>query len=540
MTGGKFGEVGVKYRSIAIFASVLMLTPWVPAGAAPTDDRGVMLRGLAVQAGRVLGAASACTSISRPRIAAIAGKITDVIRSSAPSADEGTAIVALFNDSESEGARSVSGRQTDCTLAERQLADLEGASASSAQGASPAQTAPSTQTASITTIMPQAVPASGRTFGGGVRGVSANEIRFGIAAPFSGPAKDLGLQMRTGIEAAFRAANEAGGVHGRLLRLISVDDGYEPTRTGEAMKQLYDKEQVFGVIGNVGTPTAVVSVPFALDRQMLFFSPFTGAGILRRDPPDRYVFNVRASYAEETDAVVRYLVKIRRIKPDQIAVFAQQDAYGDAGFAGVAKAMRALRGGDGGYILRLSHTRNSIDVDGAIAQLKAHKTPIKAIVTVSTYRTVAKFIEKTREAYPGMIYTNVSFVGSTSLRDELMLLGPKYTAGVIITQVVPAVDGRSTYALQYRSALAKYFGSEPPDYVSLEGYTDAQILIEALKRAGPDLTTEKLVDTLEAMQGFDLGLGTAISFGKSEHQGSHKVWGTQLDENGKFEAIELQ
>jgi ABC-type branched-subunit amino acid transport system substrate-binding protein len=496
-----------------------------------------MLRGLAVQAGRVLGAASACASIARPRIAAIASKITEVIRSSAPSADEGATIIVLFNDSESEGARLVGGRQTDCALAERQLADLEGASASSVQNASSAQIAPPAQTASI---VPQAAPAIGRTFGSGVRGVSANEIRFGIAAPFSGPAKDLGLQMRTGIEAAFRAANEAGGVHGRLLRLVSVDDGYEPSRTGEAMKHLYDREQVFGVIGNVGTPTAVVSVPFALDRQMLFFAPFTGAGILRRDPPDRYVFNVRASYAEETDAVVRYLVKLRRIKPDQIAVFAQQDAYGDAGFAGVAKAMRALRGGDGGFVLRIGYPRNTLDVDGAIAQLKAHKTPIKAIVTVGTYRPVAKFIEKTREAYPGMIYTNVSFVGSTSLRDELMLLGPKYASGVIITQVVPAVDGRSTYALQYRSALAKYFGSEPPDYVSLEGYTDAQILIEALKRVGPDLTTEKLVDTLEAMQGFDLGLGSPITFGKSEHQGSHKVWGTQLDENGKFEAIELQ
>jgi ABC-type branched-subunit amino acid transport system substrate-binding protein len=496
-----------------------------------------MLRGLAMQAGRVLGAASACPNISRPRIAAIAGKITDVIRSSASSADEGTTIVALFNDSESEGARSVTGRQSDCALAERQLVDLESASGSSGAPA---------QTGSIAASVSQAAPPVRQAFAGGpasvsgARGVTANEIRFGIAAPFSGPAKDLGQQMRIGIETAFRAANEAGGVNGRLLRLVAVDDGYEPSRTGEAMKQLYDKDQVFGVIGNVGTPTAAVSVPFALDRQMLFFAPFTGAGLLRRDPPDRYVFNYRASYAEETDAAVRYLVRIRRIKTDQIAVFAQQDSYGDAGFAGVAKAMRALRGGDGGYVLRIGYPRNTLDVDGAIAQLKAHKTPIKAIVTVGTYRAVAKFIEKTREAYPNLIYTNVSFVGSTSLRDELMLLGPKYISGVIVTQVVPAVDGRSTFALQYRSALAKYFGNEPPDYVSLEGYIDGQILVEALRRAGPDVTTEKLVDALEAMQGFDLGIGAPISYSKSEHQGSHKVWGTQLDENGKYEAIELQ
>ena len=122
--------------------------------------------------------------------------------------------------------------------------------------------------------------------------------------------------MKLGIEAAFNVANANGGVHGRQLRLIAADDGYEPARTAETMKQLYEKDQVFGVVGNVGTPTAVVALPYALDRKMLFFGAFTGAGLLRSDPPDRYVFNYRASYAEETDAVVNYLVKVRRLKPD--------------------------------------------------------------------------------------------------------------------------------------------------------------------------------------------------------------------------------
>jgi ABC-type branched-subunit amino acid transport system substrate-binding protein len=151
--------------------------------------------------------------------------------------------------------------------------------------------------------------------------------------------------MKQGIEAAFNAANANGGVYGRQLRLVAADDGYEPTRTAATMKQLYEKDQVFGLVGNVGTPTAVVALPYALDRKMLFFGAFTGAGLLRNDPPDRYVFNYRASYAEETAAVVNYLVKVRRLLPEQIAVFAQQDAYGDAGFAGVEKAIRSLRGG---------------------------------------------------------------------------------------------------------------------------------------------------------------------------------------------------
>src|SRR5436190_13113483 len=171
-----------------------------------------------------------------------------------------------------------------------------------------------------------------------IRGVTDNEIRLGISAPFTGSAKELGNQMKLGIETAFNLINERGGIHGRQLRLVAADDGYEPTRTAETMKELYEKQQVFGFVGNVGTPTAVVALPFALERRALFFGAFTGAGLLRRDPPDRYVFNYRASYAEETDAVVRYLVKMRGVRPEQIAVFAQ---------AGRVRRLRLRRRGQG-------------------------------------------------------------------------------------------------------------------------------------------------------------------------------------------------
>ena len=322
---------------------------------------------------------------------------------------------------------------------------------------------------------------AGQAAAGALRGITANEIVFGISAPLTGSARDLGLQMRNGIETAFNAQNDDGGINGRTLRLAAADDGYEPARTAETVKDLYERERIFGFIGNVGTPTAVVAAPFALEHRMLFFGAFTGADLLRREPPDRYVFNYRASYAEETAAAVNYLVKVRKIRTDQIAVFAQQDSYGDAGFNGVMSAMRTLRGGDGGYVLRLGYQRNTMDVDNALAQLKAYKAPIKAVVMVPTYRAAAKFIEKTKDAYPGLIYTNVSFVGSTALKDELMMLGPQYAAGVIVTQVVPALDGYSSLVLQYKSALERYFPSEAANYVSFEGYIAAQIMIEAVK-----------------------------------------------------------
>jgi ABC-type branched-subunit amino acid transport system substrate-binding protein len=191
-------------------------------------------------------------------------------------------------------------------------------------------------------------------------------------------------------------------------------------------------------------------------------------------------------------------------------------------------------------IVRLNYKRNTVDVDDAVNQLKLQKPPIKAVVMVSTYRAAARFIEKTRDLYPGMIYSNVSFVGSTALADELMLLGPRYANGVIVTQVVPAVSGYSSAVLEYKNALAKYFPGEAADYVSLEGYVAANVLIQGIRRAGPQFDTEKLIDVLENTQNLDLGLGTVLSFGRAEHQASHKIWGTALDENGKYQAIELE
>jgi branched-chain amino acid transport system substrate-binding protein len=374
---------------------------------------------------------------------------------------------------------------------------------------------------------------------GVVRGVTASEIRFGIAAPFSGPAKELGRQMKLGLDTAFGAINDAGGLNGRQLRLIAVDDGCEPSRTLGAMKDLVEKQSVFGIVGNVGTPTATVALPYALQQRMLFFGAFTGAELLRRDPPDRYVLNYRASYAEETEATVNYLVKVLRLKPDQIAVFAQQDGYGDSGYAGVVKAVRALKG-DPDKVLRLNYTRNTVDVDPAIKALRAHRTPIKAIIMVPTYRAAARFIEKTHDLYPGLIYTNVSFVGSTALAEELKLLGPKYADGVIVTQVVPAIDGYSSFVLDYKKALALQFPGEAADYVSLEGYVAGSLLAEGLRRTGPQVDTEKLVDALESLRDYDAGLGTPLTLGRTEHQASHKIWGTQLNAEGRYEPFDMQ
>jgi branched-chain amino acid transport system substrate-binding protein len=397
------------------------------------------------------------------------------------------------------------------------------------KSASPAASGEST--AAKPTVQVSATPS--------VLGVSETEITLGMAAPLTGVSKELGRQMKVGLDVAFAHANAEGGIHGRKLKLVALDDGYEPTRTKDVMRELVEQRGVFGFIGNVGTPTAAVAVPYALERKMLFFSPFTGASLLRKEPPDRYVFNYRASYAEETAAIVRYLVEVRRIKPEQIAVFAQDDSYGDAGFQGVAKVLRQLRRGSGS-ILKVTYKRNTSDVVEAVSRILDRRANVAAVVMVATYRPAARFIEKVREQRPGMIFSNVSFVGSQALAEELVQLGPQYPQGVIVTQVVPLPTGQSTVGLRYREALSTYAPGEKPDFISLEGYITGNLLVEALKRTGPNLNTESLVEALEGIHGLDLGLGVPLNFGLSEHQGSHKVWGTVLDATGGFQSLELE
>ncbi|HVZ31582.1 MAG TPA: ABC transporter substrate-binding protein, partial [Polyangiaceae bacterium] len=267
------------------------------------------------------------------------------------------------------------------------------------------------------------------------RGVSEHEIKIGMSAVFSGPSRDLGQSMKLGVETSFQEANDAGGVHGRMLTLTALDDGYEASRVRTTMKELLEDRGMFAIVGNVGTPTSAVAAPFAAQNKTIFFGAFTGSPVLRQDPPERYVFNYRASYKEETAKSIKYLLEVAKLSPEQIVVFAQDDSYGDAGFEGVTKAMRAYGHGDVDT-LRAGYKRNTADVDGAVASVlryhdetestgressRARKHPVKAIIMVATYRAAAKFIQKIRNvpSLANTLFFNVSFVGSESLAEEL-------------------------------------------------------------------------------------------------------------------------
>jgi ABC-type branched-subunit amino acid transport system substrate-binding protein len=372
-----------------------------------------------------------------------------------------------------------------------------------------------------------------------VRGVTDREIVLGMATAMSGPAREYGRQMKLGIEAAFQRANDHGGVHGRQLRLVTVDDGYEPARTASAMKELYEHHGAFGIIGNFGTPTAAVAVPFALDHKMLFFGAYSGASLLRRDPPDRYVFNFRASYAEEAFAIASYLIRVRRIRPEHIAVLAQDDAFGDTVYASLSKTMRALRP-DAPALFRVGYQRNTVDIKDAVAQLRARNVSVDAVVLLALSRPAARFIEQLSGMNRNVQFITGSWIDSAGLAEELKMLGPRYASGVVVTQVVPSPESSATAVLDFKAAIARYSPQERTDSTALEGYLMANVLIEALQRAGHELDTESLVAALEAIRDFDLGIGAPIAFSATEHQGSHKVWGTRLGNAGHYEQVDLE
>jgi ABC-type branched-subunit amino acid transport system substrate-binding protein len=411
--------------------------------------------------------------------------------------------------------------------------------------------APSTPLPAPITVAPK-VPAAPSGSKVVQQGVSPTAITLGMSAVFSGPNRQLGENMKLGLETAFSLANSEGGVHGRKVQLLALDDGYEATRAATTMQELLDRRKVFAVVGNVGTPTSAVAAPIASKQKTIFFGAFTGAPVLRQDPPDRYVFNYRASYREETAASMKYLVTVQKIPIDRIVVFAQEDSFGDAGYEGVIKAVHQLDR-EARDVLRVGYKRNTTDVEGAVAQiLKYHqkteviqkgkqpadnvrvaKHPVRAVVMVATYKAAAKFIQQLREGAHGLkpLFFNVSFVGTEALADDLKGAGPGSCQGVYVTQVVPPAMSGATGVRRYRDALAAFQPQAQPGFVSLEGFIVGSMFVEALKRTGPELTTERLVDTFEQFNRVDLGFGAALSYSLSEHQGSHKVWGTRLDDD---------
>jgi ABC-type branched-subunit amino acid transport system substrate-binding protein len=356
------------------------------------------------------------------------------------------------------------------------------------------------------------------------------EIVLGMSTALSGPAAALGKDMRNGVLAGLEHANRAGGVNGRKLRLIVLDDGYEPIRAAPNMRELIEKEKVIAVIGNVGTPTAIVALPIATEQKTLFFAACTGAGVLRKQPAERYVINYRASYDEETEAGIGGLVDDLGLKPEDIAFFTQRDSYGDAGFNGGLAALKRRGLKDEKGVLHVRYERNTLAVEKAVASLVLARHPPRAIVMVGAYAPCARFIQQCRESGLQALFLNVSFVGSAPLAKAL----GQTDAPVVVTQVVPSpLDKSLSIVGDFTADLHALDASATPGFGNLEGYIAARIFLAALEKTRGAPTRETIIDALEGLGKFDLGLGEPLQLGPGEHQACRRVWTTNL-KNGAF------
>ena len=351
-------------------------------------------------------------------------------------------------------------------------------------------------------------------------GVTATTVTIGQSAAFSGPAAELGKDMRSGIQAYFDQVNRAGGVNGRKLVLVSLDDGYEPGRAAENTRKLI-RDDVFALLGYVGTPTSEAAKPIFTEAHVPFVGAFTGAELLR-SPFNRYIFNVRASYYAETDAIVELLAKLDL---KRIAVFYQDDSYGKAGLAGVERAMAARNM----KIIALGTVeRNSVDVAAAVKEISA-KDP-QAVVLISAYKSCAAFIKAMKAARSNPQFMNVSFVGSKALSAELGAEG----RGVGISQVVPFPWNLGVPIVKdYQRSLRASNDAAEFGFGSLEGYIAARVFVEGLRRAGANPTRESFVTAMETLRDVDLG-GFYVTYTPTSHNGSKFVDLTVIGKDGGF------
>jgi branched-chain amino acid transport system substrate-binding protein len=362
-----------------------------------------------------------------------------------------------------------------------------------------------------------------------VPGVSDTEILIGSSLALSGHASFLGTQILRGALAYIQHVNEQGGVHGRAIEITSYDDGYDPPRCLANTQKLIVEDQVFSLFNYVGTPTTVKILPLIEQAEIPLLGIFSGANAFR-DPFNPNIINIRASYYQETSEVVRHFVEDLGLS--RIAVFYQYDAYGFDGLKGTELALRAY---DLAPVARGSYTRGTQEIEEGLEAII--DSAAEAVIMIGTYDACAKFIKTAKARGFSPIFHNVSFVGSEELARILGADGE----GVIITQVVPPPDSQESQALlwgvvEYLERYKAAFPDDQPNLVALEGYINAKVLVEALRRAGRNLTRAKFIDAIQSIQNYSLGIANTLSFSPTNHQGLEQVYFSVI-RNGRLEIL---
>jgi branched-chain amino acid transport system substrate-binding protein len=349
--------------------------------------------------------------------------------------------------------------------------------------------------------------------GQNVPGVTDNSISIGSCAALEGPSRSLGAETVTGAKAYFSKVNDEGGLNGRKLKLISYDDSYDPAKTETCFNRLLS-DSVFAMGFFVGTPTAVKYVPMAESNKIPLVGLFTGAQTLYT-PLRHWIINVRASYYDETREQMDGVWD--KLGYHKVGVIYPEDAFGAAVLAGVTEALKA----HGAEPVKVaSYERQTANVGGAIDTVRAANP--QAVVLVGPPNTVAPILKQSHARGWKPLFLTVSFVGT----DELILEAEDNAEGMVITQVVPPYYLTDLKGVTlYRRTLSKYAPSARPNFVSLEGFLDAMVMVEGLKRAGKELTREGLIRGIESIHEEDLGLGPQLklNYSAKSHKGFDHV-----------------
>ena len=379
----------------------------------------------------------------------------------------------------------------------------------------------------------------------------ADDIVIGMSAAFTGATGGLGTELYRGSMAYIEHINNTGGVHGKKIYIKAYDDGYNPTPAIENTIKLVEKDNVFLLFDYVGTPTVTRVLPLLkryYKKNIFLFFPFTGAQPQRQAPYDAFAFNLRASYHQETEGLVTNFVRIGR---KRIAVFYQADAYGRSGWNGVKITLEkyGLRiVGEATYKRGTKYSQSLKDQVNILKQSNAD-----AVISIGAYAACAAFIRDARDAGWNVPIANVSFTGSEFMINLLLETGRQnnkdYTKNLINSQVVPSYEDVTFPSVrQYRTLIDKYNPLPPEElteagykplkysFVSLEGFLNAKLLVEILKRMGETLDKSKIKGVVESIKNLNIGIDERVSFGPSKHQGIDKVYFTTY-KDGRFVLI---
>ena len=372
----------------------------------------------------------------------------------------------------------------------------------------------------------------------------AEDIVIGMSAAFSGPSKGLGIELYRGSTAYLEHVNRAGGVDGQRIAIKAYDDGYNPIPAIRNTIKLIEQDNAFLLFNYVGTPTVTRILPLLKSykgRFVYLFTPFTGAEPLRQPPYGEYVFNLRASYSDETEGLVDHFVSAGK---SRIAVFYQADAYGRSGWDGVKKALAKNFGLK--MVAEATYRRGAEYSQNFTEQVEViRKASADAVISIGAYAVSAAFIRDARSAGLNIPIANLSFVGSENMTYLLFrssrAAGKDYTKDLINSQVVPSYQDTALPAVQeYRQLMEKYQPLPPRDlteasytplpysYVSFEGFLNAKLLVEVLKRMGPGPTKSRIKELVESINSADLGIDVPVTFGPHKHQGLDKVYYTTM------------